>query len=38
MTRSPWLILTALAVVITVTRLIARRHPKVPPHYPAQRQ
>ena len=26
-----WLILAALAVVIAVTRLIARRHPKIPP-------
>ena len=26
-----WFILAALAVVLVVTRLIARRHPKVPP-------
>ena len=26
-----WLILAALAIVIAVTRMVARRHPKIPP-------
>lgn len=30
MPLADWLILGALAVVILLTRLIARRHPKVP--------